>query len=898
MNTAITPQAETTQRHLPNEIAQRNVVMLHATYARAVAARKRQASEGGVQLNVEHTTAANWLADAWELWGDERRIIGAMERQAFMMRALQDTDCFTASPGTANALSSFASHYAGEPWFERMTNEADTLEGRVAGVCATYYELLGQAGLIELGNVPGALHELDAPAGSNDTFIVAGDCLRGASQVMSFFESRVQTQPESIGAAGAPNAVSHRYLMSPSGPIIENAILAHQLCHPDGALKGCQTTLVVCDEPAERFAACRERLSQHGIQASCIDRQPFALTTFGSAIAATVAMLSGQPGWREAASDLAASRLMGLGHADAQRFDATMRSHRGFVPVDSDRLLSELAPNYSLFRSVAKGEDVFDDDPRILEVRALLARHPLDALAESAAIDALLDALRIASACGLGRQAAFDLLDHVVVPRSLGVDLGRDARSVVFCSTGHGRNVLPASVDAVVFAGATDDVFPAAERDTSLTLLAKRERLPERPSRTEVLRDDVMALAHAARTCIVVSTPVKNDDGSDAYPAFFVRDLLESLPGKESNALLGETKPHAWERLTVPFGEERLVDDVMAPKPQGRLSLVSAERGTVVDWDSLLCLRMELDANGVPRPVLSPSQMENYASCPYKWFLESKVNPSVPDQGFSALEQGEFAHAALQRFFERFAEAGFRTIDANDLPHAQELFDQVLDDLLAEQTPESGVLVPVDAAEEQELRRFAESLRRFVQLQRELPDGFEVEGCELELPREPRVPYAGALLNGRLDRLDVNPHEGTFAVIDYKGSTKGMQAGLEDSSDAATFQPPSKVQALVYAQAMARRNPALRPVAAVYLAYRAKEAKGMAAGSIGAGYPARELATGASFVNQDFQAFLDAVERGMEPLVARMLQGHVAPNPAGRSTCSYCPAIDCPGRLS
>ena len=127
---------------------------------------------------------------------------------------------------------------------------------------------------------------------------------------------------------------------------------------------------------------------------------------------------------------------------------------------------------------------------------------------------------------------------------------------------------------------------------------------------------------------------------------------------------------------------------------------------------------------------------------------------------------------------------------------------------------------------------------------------------------EEAIVYGGAIVNGRIDRIDVDD-KGNFIVIDYKGSLVDHGAGfsLPDEGEIDQdefFEAPDKVQALIYAQVLRKKDPALTPKGAVYLSYRPKNPKELLAGSL-----SECLAESATFTKKEnvvegsFERYLD-----------------------------------------
>lgn len=77
-----------------------------------------------------------------------------------------------------------------------------------------------------------------------------------------------------------------------------------------------------------------------------------------------------------------------------------------------------------------------------------------------------------------------------------------------------------------------------------------------------------------------------------------------------------------------------------------------AERGVLNAEDRMHLLTYEQDKEGIERLVVSPSAIETYRSCPYKWFVERKLRLDDEGEAFGGREIGTFVHGVFQRFYE------------------------------------------------------------------------------------------------------------------------------------------------------------------------------------------------------------------------------------------------------
>ncbi|MFR3090566.1 MAG: PD-(D/E)XK nuclease family protein [Eggerthella lenta] len=128
-------------------------------------------------------------------------------------------------------------------------------------------------------------------------------------------------------------------------------------------------------------------------------------------------------------------------------------------------------------------------------------------------------------------------------------------------------------------------------------------------------------------------------------------------------------------------------------------------------------------------------------------------------------------------------------------------------------------MIPRTAFERAETADLRKRLVRFLDREALLLPGFEPVRFEFDFGSSEPFPYAGCLLRGSVDRIDVNG-AGQAVVIDYKGSLNGDYA-LDSASPAAQAGGavlPHKVQTLMYAQ-VARKVLGLDVVGALYVSY-------------------------------------------------------------------------------
>lgn len=200
--------------------------------------------------------------------------------------------------------------------------------------------------------------------------------------------------------------------------------------------------------------------------------------------------------------------------------------------------------------------------------------------------------------------------------------------------------------------------------------------------------------------------------------------------------------------------------------------------------------------------AVSPTSLEVYAKCGYKYFAKSLLRLQVveePDerQMMDPAERGTLIHRIIERFFVEQQERG--RPQPNEAWTAAD-FTRLIG--IAEEelaTAKARGLTGLDVFAEHEARTIRVDLAQFLekdtQFRREtgaVPAEFEVQIPVQEI--------AGVRLRGRVDRIDRTPDGRMAWVIDYKtGSTYGFDTNMEGDP----LQGGTKLQLPVYLAAAA-----------------------------------------------------------------------------------------------
>ncbi|MCL2745802.1 MAG: PD-(D/E)XK nuclease family protein [Coriobacteriia bacterium] len=289
---------------------------------------------------------------------------------------------------------------------------------------------------------------------------------------------------------------------------------------------------------------------------------------------------------------------------------------------------------------------------------------------------------------------------------------------------------------------------------------------------------------------------------------------------------------------------------------------------------------------------VSPTTLEDYAYCSYRWMLARYAQGKEVEYGFDAREQGNFAHKVLKSFYEKLQSSDIgKRIDADNLSSALQLYEQVFHEeqsLLKES-------LSLTTSEEAELVQMYHQIRRFLigevgYAPEFIPTYFEHRFGDTETG--PVDLGLGMPLRGTIDRVDVRKDDRAAIVVDYK--RKVTVAGLASQ---ATHQ---QLQGVLYSRA-AQEVFNVRPVAHDYRSY-VDVTNFSVAYSKEDNPPERPLGLpkiGRSkkqygLTQHEVDEALDSIMQSATVAAEGLIQGEIKIRENSKPRCSYCPYEACP----
>ncbi|MBI5231954.1 MAG: PD-(D/E)XK nuclease family protein [Coriobacteriales bacterium] len=275
------------------------------------------------------------------------------------------------------------------------------------------------------------------------------------------------------------------------------------------------------------------------------------------------------------------------------------------------------------------------------------------------------------------------------------------------------------------------------------------------------------------------------------------------------------------------------------------------------------------DRLGKRNSPFSASELEAWLACPYRWFLHYVVRPSEIEREVDAAALGTLAHDVLAEFYRRWTIEGPRRVTKATLAEALAEFDRAASGVL--ESEEDAVL---SLSDELNRARAVERARRVVIddvgcLPSMVPARFEEQFGGVD-----GLDFGGVPVRGRIDRVDVGPHEAV--VTDYKTGGGG--------SNWRSWAKDGVIQMPMY-MAMCERVTGTPVIGGLYRSLSTGEVKGVWAGD--------DLPGGvepSAMLGDDVDVptlIADAAERATRAAQG-IVAGDIERRPRNAAACSYC----------
>ena len=214
-------------------------------------------------------------------------------------------------------------------------------------------------------------------------------------------------------------------------------------------------------------------------------------------------------------------------------------------------------------------------------------------------------------------------------------------------------------------------------------------------------------------------------------------------------------------------------------------------------------LRKQL--NEITKRQYSATQLETYAKCPYKFFLENILRIQTIEEPLEELEAFEFGsliHSILFEFYATLKKRGIILKNCSD--DKFEKAESILFDIASKKFDDLSLSSDLAFFEREKLlgidgKKKNSILYKFLQEERSNKEGYIPSFFELgfgdikkdkilQIPQKKEIKIGEISLRGKIDRIDINESNNTLKVVDYK--LGGTSPTIEDLKTGLSLQLP------------------------------------------------------------------------------------------------------------
>lgn len=911
------------------------------------------------------TTPWSFIASEWELWGDGRELIGDTERILGILTLLEKYK-LDVSMGTAMQIASLVKRgYTTLLRAENMHGEGFTeTENSIVSLVKDYSEFLKKWDFAELTEAMDAIK----PHIQFSNVLIDANCIL-EDPFKTFFEScEIAGNTSGDFVIDLDPSIDLEILRAEGTSAVEKMV--YDECEQSVLENGFKKIAIVGQDPSSQFEALSQDFCELGFKCTKIDSLGFSKTFFGRFLLGVCRLLalSDDYGlsrtieveafdWVSVATDIAMNPYSAIAPFDkeclysktvefkthnlnAKDMNSIWRADRTTTVENAIKDLHEISPSFTRIKSLFSGTG---DPFASIGAFERIARAVFDESKVQLEINAIQDVLSTMESIAKFNLPAFyvplivqamatnDIETFVADTRldnsdALEISQVLDVPEIIFLSKSAIQTMPAGTFDEVIFSDVSDAFLNAKSHIDSTAHIAEKLGLPTHDSTMEKNRHVFAAALNASGKKFVCVFPAHDKNSQDSFTSFCFDEMIDGLfDGKigPQDVVRGEIDQKSNNtNQAISFnkmGEEKAQETLgrMFTPPETVEAFALVERGKLEDLSLLDFMNCSPNHSGSTLPVISPSSVETYLACPYKWFIDYVIKPSNLDESFSHIERGTFAHELLRQFYDAWKEVHGNTFfDENESSEVAALYTGIAKNLLESQTnlaPNSGRFVPSNLIELEEASKVIESTLESIFRLNALPKSFELAASEYSISpygeNPSYVEYADFFINGKVDRIDSCKTNGEFYVLDYKGSLKGHNAGLDSfelmngEDGQSSLNPhvlPEHVQVLIYASVLSKLGVfGEQAKGAFYTSYRPKSNDPLMVGSYES--LAKELgalSNKASSVGISFEDFLSLVEDALRVRLNELKISDIQENPASDSACKYCDYIECERRLA
>lgn len=854
-------------------------------------------------MGVSVMTVDHWLESQWELWGNGTKLASGQCRHLLLRPVLAQLTGLSPSRRYVSQFAAFVEDALASGSLPENEELADAIraykallaEHDLADASESIRTALGHAadqGFVFVGPDgvrPSSTCVIEGLAAVADVVVLERElpCKRHADTSMP--EELATLRAMLFSGSGGLVPTGKLTATEIHGVHAESAVVARLVKELAGDEERYGRVAVVFPSTSAIPESLPLALDEEGVPVDCCLSVPVRQTAFGSAYLQLEKLLADDDDGYVNSIALANSEYLGLDRKTARGLAAVWRGQAG--ATHEERLAALTAglrgrvPAKVWKEKLQRARELLEapgseQRVRLMFDNARAARFDANRLADDAAVaNAILGHLALCDELGCA-AALEDIAD-------LNVSLVRDSNREGERARIVGASELPLldGVDRVVLARLDKESYamamPPSPFDRYLADMGFDMR-PDTPRRQRTVLLDAIEKGCEGFACYRLATNAEGDESCQSalwdelmsvYRAPADEDLpVHALPGGLVASGCGRRVCEA--DLFVDAGQ-----DIVASCDAGRGVLDAAAFDLLFpDFDNF-------------NETFSPTALEDYYRCPYRWFVCRRIGANSLDKPFDQIAKGNLAHAALERFYLDMFEAQIERVTPENLEGCLEMAGDAFDWQLDHEI-ERHRLNLVSDRDGQEVRVVRKQVLDLVRRDATFLPGFAPRFLELKLedPDGKPLVYAGVPVRGKVDRIDVDA-QGRAVVIDYKLSGLASGYGL-------TAEPglPSRIQTDIYALLVQRclqmQGVEVEVVGSVYRSYAKNMLRGVYAEGIdwGSGEKARpqlDALPGGSHL-ETYPEYLEQVEKTVEGLVENIRGGDIAARPLCKDACEYC----------
>lgn len=911
-------------------------ILLFNSVARADAYAEKLALKGE-GLNVRCTTSTNYLKDLLLTTGLDFQIVDNVSRLAFIISIVNNlpssfAKSYFKTDASIELLCQLVKSLAGCNYFHITQNintndikMSQTLSS-IAIILADHYFVAIESGkLVEIGTFARHLKEIGFKPSDE---IVVMDNMEMQSAVYDYYKY--------LGATGTiftdPSFVD--YDSSFGDKPVEVDILTGSRARTDAIIETVKNNkgkniLISSSDPDLLFTDMKALVAdQDDISLSLKSSTAFKDTYFGQQLINAFSIYLGKGSDMTALSDFAQNPYSGMSKFQALAYDKRLRSNTfSGGPEEINYLMRESENAEKFFSLFSDGGTNID---KVLAEIGKIAyscerfTEPIRAT-ETATIHAIRNLNKMLFNLGFQETLNPNLISWLAFSQDRAFGPEDAQTKITIVSNSQVKREATHSYDIVIGTDISTLVYNATSNMSSVDKLLELADISKLHSEIVSARIDFASIGEVAKDKIVLLLPLRSDSFDEVFTSFPAQEKF-GIKSDKLNEIV-DTFKNGGAEVKV-FGEENLVTTCA----HNIKAVDECESRTFTLWKNDLNHRSDFAKfltferyHGQLMPVLSPSQIESYISCPLKWFYNRKINASGLDYDFNALVQGNIVHETYRRFYEELKKKNVNRLVVDEMKKYDDIFAKVYTDVFDEAMSNG-----VTDIKKLHSNVFLEAHQREnlyyecgcnLHLHASLPKDYYVGECEFNIMDQGLFEYAGALINGRIDRIDYCDTDNTFMVLDYKAKVKSIKPGYyvyDDDGNLVCSEMPSNLQSLIYSSVFERISDR-KCKAALYVAYLRPSGKGkrfvngavdpsIANAFIGSMNATtfdliefqgegerydRAIIEPVALIPFSIQEVMEATENAIAPYIERIVAGDIEPQPSERSNCRFCDVSGC-----